>query len=64
MRSSHCGVQEKGSITKHVKKRESMFKSPDTIDGRVGVVNSDKIMTDYQPMKKVRIDKPKPLSAQ
>ena len=34
------------------KHRESIFKSPDTVDGKVGVTGSGKGMTNYKEMGK------------
>lgn len=50
--------QNKGSQSKegyfHGKKNtESMFKSPDTIEGRVGVIGSGKGMTNFNPKLKI-----------
>ena len=33
-------------------KKESMFKSPDTVDGKVGVVGSGGGMTEFEQWKK------------
>ena len=43
-----------------VKKKESMFRSPDTVDGRVGVVGSGKGMTEYKDLRKVDSRRVKP----
>jgi hypothetical protein len=37
-------------------KAPSMFSSPDTVDGRVGVVNSGHHMTDYGDRKRHKFD--------
>jgi len=43
-----------------VKKKESMFRSPDSVDGRVGVVGSGKGMTEYKDLRKVDSRRVKP----
>jgi len=35
-------------------KRDSMFRSPDTVDGRVGVVGSGQNMTQFQSIGKLQ----------
>ena len=36
-------------------KHGSIFASPDTVDGRVGVVGSGQTMTDFQQRKKYKL---------
>jgi survival-of-motor-neuron-related-splicing factor 30 len=46
-----AGEQKDGYY--HAKKTESMFKSPDTIEGKVGVIGSGKGMTNFNPKMKL-----------
>jgi hypothetical protein len=43
--------QNKGKVSKKAKKSDSIFQSPDTIEGKVGVVGSGKKMTEFKVQK-------------
>lgn len=44
-------VKQKAGHFALSKNQESIFKSPDTITGKVGVVGSGKVMTQYEAQK-------------
>jgi len=50
-KSSWQDFQNKGKVSKKAKKDGSIFQSPDTIEGKVGVVGSGKKMTEFQFQK-------------
>jgi len=50
-KASWQDFQNKGKVNKKAKKNESIFQSPDTIEGKVGVIGSGKKMTEFTLQK-------------
>jgi len=50
-KASWQDFQQKGKVSKKAKKTDSIFQSPDTIEGKVGVIGSGKKMTQFTVQK-------------